>query len=188
MVPKSNRKLWMCMEYTDLNKACPNEPYPLLSIDSLVNSASRFHLLSFMVAYFGYNQIPMHLSDEEKTAFITPMANYCYKVMPFGLKNARSTYQRLMNKIFGEQIGKLLEVYIDNILVKTSDFKQLILDINLVFGCIKKHNIWLNSQKFAFVLEAGKFFGMLIHRDIEANPKKCKVILNMKSLTSVKEV
>ena len=140
MVPKFNGKLQMFMDYTDLNKACPKDPYPLSSIDSLVNLASRFLLLSFMDAYAGYNQIPMHLCDKEKTTFITLMENYCYKVMPFGLKNAGSTYQRLMNKIFGEHISKLLKVYIDNMLFKTSNFEQLVPDLNIVFDCIRKHN------------------------------------------------
>ena len=82
----------MYMEYTNLKKACPKHPYPLPSINSLVDLASRFRLLSFMDAYSGYNQIPIHPCDEEKSTFITPMANYCYKVMPFELKNVGSTY------------------------------------------------------------------------------------------------
>ena len=92
MVPKSNGKLHICMDYTDLNKACSKDPYPLPNIDTLVDLASGFQLLSFMDAYSGYNQIPMHPCNEEKTTFITPMMNYCYKVMLFRLKNVGSTY------------------------------------------------------------------------------------------------
>ena len=103
MVKKSNGKWQMCVDYTDLNKACPKDSYPLPSIDGLVDAASGFRFLSFLDAYSGYNQIPMHPLDEEKTTFITPMGNYCYRVMPFGLKNVGATYQRLMNKIFTEQ-------------------------------------------------------------------------------------
>lgn len=98
IVKKSNRKWRMCVNYTGLNKACLKDSYPLSSIDELVDAAFIFRFFSFMNAYFRYNQILMHPWDEEKTTFITPMTNYCYKVMPFRLKNVGATYQRLMNK------------------------------------------------------------------------------------------
>ncbi|RDX93637.1 hypothetical protein CR513_24077, partial [Mucuna pruriens] len=97
LVKKANGKWRMCTDYTDLNKACPKEPYPLPSIDRLVDEASSFALLSFMDAYSRYNQIKMHPQDETKTAFITDAWAYYYKVMPFRLKNAGPTYQHLMD-------------------------------------------------------------------------------------------
>nr|KYP58439.1 Transposon Ty3-I Gag-Pol polyprotein [Cajanus cajan] len=100
MVKKANGKWRMCTGYTDLNKACPKDAYPLPHIDALVDGAAGHHRLSFLDAYSGYNQIPMYPPDEEKTAFITDSTNFCYKVMPFGLRNAGATYQRLMDKIF----------------------------------------------------------------------------------------
>ena len=93
MVKKSNGKWRMCVDYTDLNKAWLKDSYPLPSINGLVDAASRFRFLSFKDIYLGYIQIPMHLLDKEKIAFITPTTNYCYKVMPFRLKNAGATYQ-----------------------------------------------------------------------------------------------
>nr|KYP68848.1 Transposon Ty3-I Gag-Pol polyprotein [Cajanus cajan] len=90
----------MCVDNTDLNKACPKDSYPLPSINRLVDGASGHALLSFLNAYFGYNQIMMYPPDEEHKAFITDHANLCYRVMPFGLKNAEATYQCLMNKVF----------------------------------------------------------------------------------------
>nr|KYP64607.1 Transposon Ty3-I Gag-Pol polyprotein [Cajanus cajan] len=102
LVRKSNGKWRMC---TDLNKACPKDAYPLPCIDRLVDGASGHSIFSFLDAYSGYNQIRMHPSDEEKMAFITENANFCYQVMPFGLKNAGATYQRLMDRVFREQIG-----------------------------------------------------------------------------------
>ena len=125
----------MCVNNTDLNNASPKDPYPLPSIDGF---------LSFMDAYLGYNQILVHPLDEEKTAFITPMANYCYKVMLFGLRNAKATYQRVMNKVFLEHIGNLMEVYIDNKLVKTKDENSLLSDLEVVFSCLRRHNMRLN--------------------------------------------
>ncbi|RDX82407.1 hypothetical protein CR513_36810, partial [Mucuna pruriens] len=92
MVRKPSGKWRMCTDYTDLNKACPKDPYPLPSIDALVDEASRCGLLSFMDAYSGYNQIWMHPCDKSKTTFMTNEGNFCYKVMPFGLKNAGATY------------------------------------------------------------------------------------------------
>ncbi|KAM1881892.1 hypothetical protein ACFX13_003455 [Malus domestica] len=99
--------LWrMCVDYTDLNKGCPNDSFPLLLIDRLINSTAGCELLSFMDAYSGYNQILMNPPDQEHTAFTTDSGLYYYKVMPFGLKNAGATYQRLVNSMFAEQTGK----------------------------------------------------------------------------------
>ena len=100
MVKKANGKWRMCVDFTNLNKACPKDSYPLLRIDALVDLTARNQLLSFMDAFLGYNQIKMEEADQENTSFVTSQGLFCYKVMPFGLKNARATYQRLMNKMF----------------------------------------------------------------------------------------
>ena len=100
MVRKNNGKWRMCVDFTDLNRACPKDSYPLPWIDTLVNLTTRHELLSFMDAFLGYNQIKMKEEDQEKTSFVTSQGLFCYKVMPFGLKNAGATYQRLMNKMF----------------------------------------------------------------------------------------
>ena len=94
------------MDFTNLNKACPKDNYPLPRIDTLVDSTARHQLLSFMDAFSGYNQIKMEEADQENTAFVTSQGLFCYKVMSFGLKNAGATYQRLMNKMFTHQIGR----------------------------------------------------------------------------------
>jgi len=109
----------MCVDYTDLNKACPRDAYPLPSIDRLVDGAVGHAILSFLDAYSGYNQIPMADEGKIKTAFITEEANLYYKVMPFGLKNIGATYQRLMDKVFQPLLGKTVEVYVDDIIVKS---------------------------------------------------------------------
>ncbi|RDX78447.1 hypothetical protein CR513_41276, partial [Mucuna pruriens] len=105
MVRKANGRWRMCTDYTDLNKVCPKDPYPLPNIDRLLDNVSGYEFLSFMDAYLGYNQIRMYPGDEEKTAFITDGGAFCYRVIPFGLKNAGATYQRLMDKVFKEVIG-----------------------------------------------------------------------------------
>ena len=99
-VPKSLGKWRMCVDFTDLNKAYPKDAYLLPSIDKLVDGASKVKFLNFTDAYSGYNQISIHPLNDEKTAFITKNVNYCYKVMPFRLKNAKATYQKLMKKVF----------------------------------------------------------------------------------------
>ena len=100
MVKKTNGKWRMCIDFTNLNRTCPKNSYPFSRIDTLVDSTARHQLLSFMDAFSGYNQIRMDEADQEKTSFITSQGLFCYKVMPFELKNAGATYQRLMNKMF----------------------------------------------------------------------------------------
>ena len=100
MVKKASEKWRMCVDFIDLNKACPKDSYPLLRVDVLVDSTAQHQLLSFMDAFSGYNQIKINEANQEKTLFVTSQGLFCYKVMSFGLKNAGATYQRLMNKMF----------------------------------------------------------------------------------------
>ncbi|XP_072062195.1 uncharacterized protein [Arachis hypogaea] len=134
-------------------------------------------------------EIPMHQPDEETTTFITPGGMYCYKVMPFGSKNAVTTYQRLMNKIFKDLIGKTVEVYVDDILVKTTKAEDLISDLETVFASLWQHGMRLDPLKCAFAVEAGKFLGFMItQRGVEANPEKSEAILQMKSSGCIKDI
>ncbi|KAL0445906.1 UNVERIFIED_CONTAM: Retrovirus-related Pol polyprotein from transposon gypsy [Sesamum latifolium] len=116
VVPKALEKWRMCIDFTDLS--CPKDPYPLPRIDLLVDSTAGCELFSMMDAYQGYYQIFMAEEDRDNTSFITDNGIYYYNVMPFGLKNAGTTYQRLVNKIFKDQIGVSMEVYVDDTLVK----------------------------------------------------------------------
>lgn len=109
----------MCNDFTNLNRVCPKDPYPLLRIDQLVESTSSFGLMSMMVAFQGYYQIAMAPEDIEKTSFIVRKWVYCFNVMPFGLKNTCTTYQCLVNHMFKREIGKTMEVYVDNMIVKS---------------------------------------------------------------------
>ena len=109
----------MCIDFTDLNRACLKVSYPLPRIDTLVDSTARHELLSFMDAFLGYNLIKMKEEDQEKTSFVTSQGLFCYKVMPFGLKNAGAMYQRLMNKMFMHQLRRNVQVYVDDMLVKS---------------------------------------------------------------------
>ena len=119
IVKKANGKWRMCVDFTNLKKACPKDSYLLLRVHILVDSTAQHQLLSFMDAFSGYNQIWMDEADQEKTSFVTSQGLFCYKVMSFGLKNVGATYQRLINKMFANQIGKNVQVYVDDMLVKS---------------------------------------------------------------------
>nr|KYP67002.1 Transposon Ty3-I Gag-Pol polyprotein [Cajanus cajan] len=174
LVKKSSGKWRMCTDYTDLNKACPKDAYPLPCIDRLVDAASGHSIFSFLDAYSGYNQIKMHSADEEKMAFIIENANFCYRVMPFGLKNAEATYQRLMDKVFRGQIGRNIEIYVDDMVVKSDSVADHVADLAEIFDELCKHNMRLNPEKCTFGVKGGKFLGfMLSEMGIEANRDKC---------------
>ena len=119
----------MCMDFTDLNKTCPKDSYPLPRIDQLVDSTAGHKLLSFMDVFSSYNQIRMDKADKEKTSFITNQGLLCYKVMSFSLKNVGETYQRLVNYMFHPQIRRNVEVYVDDMLVKNLDKKKHLDDL-----------------------------------------------------------
>ena len=179
----------MCVDLSDLNKACLKDSYPLPCIDQLVDSTAGHRLLSFMDAFFGYNQIRMDEADQEKTSFVTSQGLFCYKVMPFGLKNAGATYQRLVNHIFRPQIGRNVEVYVDDMLVKSQDKEIHLDDLQETFDTLRQYNMKLNPNKCAFGVSSGKFLGFMVsHREIEANPNKIQAILDMKPPQNIKEV
>uniref|UniRef100_A0A2N9HJR6 Uncharacterized protein n=1 Tax=Fagus sylvatica TaxID=28930 RepID=A0A2N9HJR6_FAGSY len=189
MVKKANGKWRMCVDFTDLNKACPKDSFPLPRIDQLVDSTAGHRLLTFMDAFSGYNQIMMDESDQEKTAFITSKGLFCYRVMPFGLKNAGATYQRLMNKMFHHQIGRNMEVYVDDMLVKTKDDIKHLEDLKETFETLRRYRMKLNPSKCVFGVSSGKFLGFMVsQRGIEANPDKIKAVLEMTPPRSTKEV
>jgi len=162
MVKKSNGKWRMCVDFTDLNNACPKDSYPLPNIDALVDNASGCALLSFLDAYSGYNQIKMHSLDEDKIAFMGEMANYCYRVMPFGLKNAGATYQRLMDRILVSMLGRNVHAYVDDIVVTSVEEKRHQGDLEELFVTINKYRLKLNPEKCVFGVKAGKFLGFLL--------------------------
>jgi hypothetical protein len=134
LVPKPNGSWRMCVDYTNLNKACPKDSYPIPRIDQIVDSTSSCELLSFLDAYSGYHQISMCKEDEEKTSFVTPFGTYCYVKMPFGLKNAGCTYQKCVHIVMSDQIGRNVEAYIDDIVIKSKKKEGLIADLEETFA------------------------------------------------------
>ncbi|KAJ4715162.1 Retrovirus-related Pol polyprotein from transposon opus [Melia azedarach] len=189
LVRKPNGKWRMCVDFTDLNKACPKDSFPLPRIDQLVDATAGHELLSFMDAFSGYNQVKMYARDEEGTSFITNKGLYCYMVMPFGLKNAGATYQRLVNKLFKEQIGRTMEIYVDDMITKSMKIADHVPHLRGTFDVLRKFGMKLNPEKCAFGVAAGKFLGYMVHqRGIEANPEKIKAIVEMRSPRTTKEI
>ncbi|GAU43460.1 hypothetical protein TSUD_140980 [Trifolium subterraneum] len=173
----------------NLNRACPKDAYHLPNIDKLVDNSSGFKLLSFMDAYSGYNQIKMAEIDEKKTAFMTETGNYYYNVMHFGLKNAVATYQRMMNKVFHNEIGDMLEVYMDDMIVKSEEEIDHTIHLKKVFDQARKFNMRFNPEKCTFGVKAGKFLGFyLTERGIEANPDKCRAFFEYSTPKSKKSI
>jgi hypothetical protein len=147
---ESEKERWkwrMCVDYTSLNKACLKVPYPLPRIDQIVDSTAGCETLSFLDAYSGYHQIKMKEYDQLATSFITPFGMYCYTTMPFGLRNAGATYQRCMNHVFGEHIGRTVEAYVDDIVVKTKKASDLLSDLEMTFKCLRAKGVKLNPEK-----------------------------------------
>nr|POF24391.1 retrovirus-related pol polyprotein from transposon opus [Quercus suber] len=189
MVKMANGKWRMCVDFTDLNTVCPKDSYPLPRIDTLVDSTARHWLLSFMDAFSGYNQIKMEEDDQEKTSFVTSQGLFCYKVMPFGLKNARAAYQRLMNKMFTHQIGRNIQVYVDDMLVKSLREDDHLDDLRMTFNTFQSYNMKLNPNKCTFGVTTGKFLGFMVsQRGIEVNLEKIRAIMELKPSRTVKEV
>ncbi|KAK0572810.1 hypothetical protein LWI29_037640 [Acer saccharum] len=155
----------------------------------LVDATAGHDLLSFMDAYSSYNQILMHPDDQEKTAFVTERCTFCYKVMPFGLKNAGATYQRLVNKMFAKMLGSTMEVYIDDMLVKSLVAQQHIDHLRQSFDVLDEYGMKLNPTKCSFGVSSGKFLGYLVtQKGVEANPDQIRSIENIESPRCINDV
>jgi hypothetical protein len=169
VVPKANGKLRMCIDYTNLNKACPKDPYPLPRIDQIVDSTSG--------------------CDKKHTAFVTVDGLYCYIVMPYGLLNALPTFARAMNITLGDLVREIVEVYIDDIVVKTRESNSLLENLAQVFDKLQATSTKLNPEKCVFGISAGKLLGFLVsHRVIEANPDKVRAIEALRPPARLKDV
>ena len=138
LVKKANGKWHLCIDFTDINRACLKDSFPLPGIDLIVDATAGHELLSFIDAFSGYNQISMDPDDQEKTSFVTGQGTYYNRVMPFGLKNAGATYQRLVNRMFQKKIGMSMEVYIDDMLVKSTTTELHIAHLSEAFQILRK--------------------------------------------------
>jgi hypothetical protein len=148
LVPKKIGQWRMCIDYTDLNRHCPKDPFPLLRIAQAVNSTTGSVLLCFLDCKSGYHQIALKVNCQDKTTFIAPHDIYCYTTMTFDLKNAEATYQKAIQKCLEFQIGKNVEAYVDDVVVKTTTEDDLITDLAETFANLR-HYRWKLNQRSA---------------------------------------
>lgn len=151
-VKNKNRQIRIYVDFRDLNKAFPKVEFPLANINLLVDSTASHGMLSFMDGFSDYSQIKMPARDAEKTALRTPFGNFYYTVMPFGLKNTGATYQRAMTVIFHDMMGKEVEDYVDDLVVKSKTRENHWSMLAKVFERYRRYNLKMNPKKCAFGL------------------------------------
>ncbi|GKV19151.1 hypothetical protein SLEP1_g29444 [Rubroshorea leprosula] len=189
LVKKLNGRWRMCIDFTNLNDVCPKDPHPLPNVEKLVERAAGHERMSFLDASSGYHQVQLLLDDQEKTAFYAGDAIYCYVMMPFGLKNAGATYQKLVQIIFKLQIGRNIEVYVDDMIVTSKRAEDHIDDLSETFQNLRRAQMKLNPLKCTFAVESGKFLGYVVSKKgIEANPEKVLAVQQMEPPKTVKDV
>jgi hypothetical protein len=190
LVRKKNNEWRMCVDYTDLNKHCPKDPFGLPHIDEVVDSTAGCDLLSFLDCYSGYHQISLREEDQIKTSFIMPFSAYCYMTMLFGLKNTGATYQRAIQQCLKDQIiDQLIEAYVDDVVVKTKVASTLVDDLDQTFKALNKFQWKLNPKKCIFGMPSGILLGNIVSRDgIWPNPKKVEAVMKMKPPKCIKDI
>ncbi|XP_073120557.1 uncharacterized protein [Henckelia pumila] len=188
-VKKKNEQIRVCVDFRDLNDACPKYDFPLPITELMIDAIMGHEALSYMDGSSGYNQIRMAPEDEELTAFRTPKGIYCYKVMSFGLKNASATYQRAMQNIFDDMLHKNVECYLDDVVVKSKWRNNHLEDLRRIFERLRKYQIKMNPLKCAFGVTSGKFLGFIVrHRGIEIKQAKIYAILKMSGPRNIHEL
>ncbi|KAM1758776.1 hypothetical protein ACFX11_007869 [Malus domestica] len=190
-VLKKNGALRICIDFRNLNLATPKDEYTMPISDLLIDAAANHAILSFMDGHAGYNQIFIAEADVHKTAFRCPGALGIYEwvVMPFGLKNVDATYQRAMNTIFHDLIGTIVEVYIDDVVIKSKQRRTHVDDLRQAFLRMRQHNLKMNPAKCAFGVSAGNFLGFLVHHSgIEVDENKARAIISAPPLTTKKQL
>ncbi|KAK8549098.1 hypothetical protein V6N12_061996 [Hibiscus sabdariffa] len=188
-VPKKDGKVRMCVDYRDLNRASPKDNFPLPHIDTLVDNTAGHSYFSFMDGFSGYNQIKMCPEDMNKTTFVTLWGTFCYKVMPFGLKNAGATYQRAMVVLFHDMMHKEIEVYVDDMIAKSRTEEEHIMNLEKLFRRLREFRLKLNPAKCTFGVTSGKLLGFIVSKKgIEIDPDKVKAIQELPPPKTQKEV
>ncbi|KAL0445181.1 UNVERIFIED_CONTAM: hypothetical protein Slati_2240800 [Sesamum latifolium] len=176
LVPKPGEKWRMCIDFRDLNKSCPKDFYPLPRIDQLVGPKTGCELLSMMDASQGYHQIMLASEDRKRISFITSAGTSCYVAMPFGLKNAGATYQRLVDKIFRSQIGRNMEVYVDDMLVKSKKAQDHVADLEETFYVLRKYELKLNRGNVHLESREDASLGSWSHKEeLRRTPQRSRL-------------
>ena len=188
-VKKKNGQIKCCVDFRNLNKACLKDEFRFPNMDLLIDFVVGNAMFSFVDGFSGYNQIRMAPKDAEKTTFRTPMGNFYYTIIPFGLKNIGATYQRAMMAIFHDMMHQELEDCVNDIVVKSKKREEHFYVLKRVFERCRAFKLRMNPLKCAFGVSTGKFLGFLVHnRGIDVDPAKATVIATMRPPVTVKEL
>lgn len=189
LVPKGNDDVRVCVDYRRLNTCTIPDRYPLPRIDDLLHLAKSLPYMSSLDLQSGYWQIPVHSEDREKTGFITPFGVYHFNRMPFGLRNAPSTFQRMMDR-FKISLARInLLVYLDDIIIRSSSFEQHLHDVKTVLEKLGEYNLRVNRSKCRFACTSIQYLGHLITPlGIVTDPKKTEALSNLPPPTNVKQL
>jgi hypothetical protein len=164
------------MDFRDLNHACPKYNFPMPFINQIIDDCAGHKPLSFMDGLSGYNQIQIHPVDQYKTTFTTPWGTFAYRVMPFGLKNASTTFQRVMTYIFHD-LAHIILAYLDDLTARSKKRTQHLDDLRIIFQRCRWYNIYLNPLKFIFCIIVGRLLGFIISQSgITVDPPKVQSI------------
>jgi hypothetical protein len=188
---KNTEKIQICLDFRNLNRATSKDEYPMPVADLLIDSASGNKVISFLDGNAGHNQIFMVKEDVGKTVFRCPrfVGLFEWVVMTFGLKNVGATYQRAMNLIFHNLLRVLIEVYIDDMVVKSAGFEEHMTDLKLSLERMKKYGLRMNPMKCAYGVTSERFLGFIVHEHIiQIDPKKIESIGKIGELVCKKDV
>ncbi|KAL0411689.1 UNVERIFIED_CONTAM: Transposon Tf2-12 polyprotein [Sesamum latifolium] len=188
-VRKKNGQIRVCVDFRNLNNACPKDDFPLPIAELMIDATTGHEALSFMDGSSGYNQIRMAPADEELTVFRTPKGIYCYNVMPFGLKNTGATYQRAMQRILDDMLHKNVECYVDDLVVKSKKRADHFYDLRKVFERLRRYQLKMSPSKCAFGVTSRKFLGFIVRqRGIEIEQANIDAILRMSEPRNIHEL
>ena len=151
-----------------MNRTNPKDNFPLPHINNLIDNMAKHSLFSFMDGFLGYNKIRMALKDMKKTIFITMWGTFCYKIMPFGLKNAGAIYQRAMVTLFHDMMHKEIEVYVDDMIAKSQGEDDHVANLRKLFERLRKFQLKLNPTKCTFGATSEKLLGFVVSKKKES--------------------
>lgn len=186
----SKCKKWrIVIDYRKLNAVTINDKFPIPNIDGILEKLGRAQYFTTLDLAKGFHQIPMSKEDQKKTAFSTPFGHYEYRRMPFGLKNAPATFQRLMNSILSKFIGKICVVYMDDILIFSSSLQEHINSLNKILRTLEEAGLKIQFDKCNFLKKETEYLGHILTRGgVKPNPKKIESIKELKLPTTQKQI
>jgi hypothetical protein len=179
----------MCTNFTNLNKCCLKDDFPLDRIDQIIDLAAGCNIMAMLDCFLGYHQIWLRKEDEDKSSFITPFGTYCYMRMPEGIRNAVPTLCKMTKVALKDQVGRNVLSYVDDIVVATNKKESYISNLSETFTNMCEANLKLNPDKCLFGATRGKVLGCLVStKAIEASPNKIRAIIQMQPPHTRKEV